>query len=197
VLAFFYRVVSVSVDTNQWRLTMENKTKRVAILVEQQYQVLEVWYPWLRLREAGCAVLFVGTRARAVYPSKEGYPVNADESITEVSADDFDAVVIPGGFAPDFMRREPAFARFVKALDERGRVVAAICHGGWMLVSAGILQGRRATSFFAIQDDLRAAGARWVDEEVAVDRNLITARKPDDLPAFTVEIINQLRRAGG
>lgn len=165
---------------------------RVAILVEQQYQVLEVWYPWLRLNEDGVKSSFIGVRAGDIYPSKEGYPVTADASILDVSTDDFDAVIIPGGFAPDFMRREPAFASFVADMNARGKVVAAICHGGWMLVSAGILKGRAATSFFAIKDDLIAAGAQWEDAEVVVDGNLITSRKPEDLTAFTTAIIQQL-----
>jgi protease I len=167
--------------------------RRAAILVEEQYQVLEVWYPWLRLREEGIVPRFVGSGARPVFPSKEGYPVRADESITEVSADDFDAVLIPGGFAPDFMRREDAFARFVAEMHGRNKVVAAICHGGWLLVSAGVLKGRKATSFFAIKDDLIASGAHWVDQEVVVDGNLITSRRPEDLTAFTAEIIKQLK----
>lgn len=168
-------------------------SQKIAILVEQQYQVLEVWYPWLRLREEGFQCDFVGSGSADSYPSKEGYPVNVDKTIQNVSAAEYAAVVIPGGFAPDFMRREPKVAGFIKEMDAEKKVVASICHGGWMLVSAGILQGRKATSFFAIKDDLIAAGANWVDEEVAVDKNLITSRKPDDLTAFVVEIIRQLR----
>jgi len=101
-------------------------------------------------------------------------------------------VIIPGGFAPDFMRRTPMMAKFVKDIHDQGKVVAAICHGGWMLVSAGLLKGRKVTCFFAIKDDLIAAGADYVDEEVVVDKNLITSRKPEDLTAFVVEIIKQL-----
>ena len=173
---------------------MSKKVKRVAILVEELYQVLEVWYPWLRLREeSGIEVKFVGSGTKESFPSKEGYPVKADYSIAQVNAEDFDAVIIPGGFAPDFMRRTPKMAEFIRAIHDQGGVVASICHGGWMLVSAGILKGRKATSFFAIKDDLIAAGAKWVDEEVVVDKNLITSRKPDDLTKFTVEIIKQLK----
>ena len=167
------------------------RSKRIAVLVEDQYQVLEVWYPYLRLREENFEVTFVGGEKDA-HPSKEGYPCPVDVSINEANADEFDAVVIPGGFAPDFMRRNSKFAAFVKGMDAAKKPVASICHGGWMLVSAGILKGRTATSFFAIKDDLIAAGANLVDEEVAVDGNLITSRKPDDLTAFTVELIRQL-----
>lgn len=168
-------------------------SKSIAILVEDQYQVLEIWYPWLRLRENGITVKLVGSGTKSVYGSKEGYPAKADCAITEVSANEFDGVIIPGGFAPDFMRRVPRMAQFVREVYDQNKIVAAICHGGWMLVSAGILKGKKATSFFAIKDDLIAAGANWSDQEVVVDRNLITSRKPEDLTAFTVEIIKQLK----
>ena len=170
-----------------------SKQQSIAILVEEQYQVLEVWYPWLRLRENGFAVQFIGSGTQEQYGSKEGYPVPVDAAVQDVQAADFAAVVIPGGFAPDFMRRVPQMARFVRDMYEQDKVVAAICHGGWMLVSAGILAGKRATSFFAIKDDLIAAGAEWSDEEVVVDGRLITSRKPEDLTAFTVEILKQLQ----
>lgn len=172
---------------------MSLSNKKIAILAEQQYQVLEIWYPVLRLKEEGIEVQIIGTGSKDTFGSKEGYPVKVDAIIDTVKASDFDGVIIPGGFAPDFMRRYPAMIQFVKEMDEAGKIVGSICHGGWMLVSAGILKGRKATSFFAIKDDLVAAGANFVDEEVAVDKNLITSRKPDDLPAFMVEIINQLK----
>ena len=166
--------------------------KKIAILVEEQYQVLEVWYPLLRLREAGIEVKVIGTGTKEVYPSKEGYPVKVDASIKDVKAGDFDGVIIPGGWAPDFLRRHEAIVDFVKKMFVDGKVVASICHGGWLLVSAGILKDKTATCFFAIKDDMIAAGAKYIDKEVAVDGKLITARKPDDLPAFMVEIIKQL-----
>ena len=173
---------------------MKDKTKRIAILVEEMYQVLEVWYPYLRLREDNIDVQFIGSGTKESYGSKEGYPVKAHAAIDKVSSKDFDGVIIPGGFAPDFMRRNPLMAKFIRQIHDEGKVVASICHGGWMLVSAGILKGKKATSFFAIKDDLIAAGAKWVDEEVVVDKNLITSRKPEDLTAFTVEIIKLLRK---
>ena len=166
--------------------------RHVAVLVEDQYQELEIWYPILRLREAGVRVTVVGTGGQSSYASKCGYPCPVDASIQEVKADPFDGVVIPGGWAPDYLRRYPEVNRFVAALDRAGGAVAAICHGGWVLCSAKILQGRRVTSFFAIRDDMEHAGAQWVDEEVVVDRNLITARKPDDLPAFMRELLKAL-----
>lgn len=166
--------------------------KRVAILLEEQYQVLEVWYPYLRLREEGFQTVLVGTGKRA-YKSKEGYPAEEELTIKEANPADFDAVVIPGGWAPDFLRRHPEVNNFIKEMDSAGKVVASICHGGWVLVSAGILKGRTATSFSAIKDDVANAGAKFVDKEVVVDRNLITSRNPYDLPAFCREIIKQLK----
>ena len=178
----------------RWLASMKAQNKRIAILVEDLYQVLEVWYPQLRLKENDINVVFVGTGSKQTYGSKEGYPVKADLSIDQVKAKDFDGVIIPGGFAPDFLRRYPLMVDFVRQLDKQGKVVASICHGGWMLVSAGILKGRKATSFFAIKDDLVAAGADFVDAEVVVDQNLITSRKPEDLTAFVVEIIKVLKK---
>jgi protease I len=173
---------------------MELSGKRVAILVEDQYQELEVWYPLYRLREAGAEVVTLGT-GRREYKSKLGYPVVADADVHEARAEDFDAVIVPGGFAPDFMRRFAGPARFVREMHEGGRVVAAICHGLWIACSAGILGGRTATSFFAIRDDVVNAGATWVDQEVCVDGRLVSARKPDDLPAFVRETMRLM--AGG
>jgi protease I len=159
-------------------------TIRAAVLVEQQYQELEVWYPIYRLREAGYTVTVVGPEAGQTYPSKLGYPVKSDRAARDVSAADFDVLVIPGGFAPDYMRRCEPLVRLVSDMAEQGKVVAAICHGPWVLCSTQALKGRRATSFHSIKDDVSNAGATWVDAEVVRDGNLITSRKPDDLPAF-------------
>jgi len=171
---------------------MSLEGKRVAVLAEEMYQELELWYPLLRLREAGAEVKVIGTGSAETYGSKHGYPVTVDASADEVSADDFDAVIIPGGYAPDRMRRYPALVNFVREMNAQGKVVAAICHAGWVLVSADILKGRRATCFFAIKDDLVNAGATYLDQEVVVDGNLITSRTPDDLPAFCRAIIAAL-----
>lgn len=170
---------------------MSSKGK-IAILVESQYQVLEVWYPCYRLKEAGYEVHLLGEKAGAVYPSKEGYPAKADRAAAEARAEDYEGIVVPGGFAPDFMRRYPGPVELVKAIWEAGKVVAAICHGLWIPASAGILKGKRATCFYAIKDDIIHAGAEYVDQEVCVDGKLITSRKPDDLPAFMVETIKVL-----
>jgi protease I len=172
---------------------MQLKGKRVAILAENMYQEMELWVPYYRLKEEGAEVHVVGTGAKA-YTSKHGYPVTADVQAEQVNAAEYDAVVIPGGFAPDLMRRSPAMVKLVREAFQHGKLVAAICHAGWMPVSAGILRGKRATSFFSIKDDLVNAGATWVDEEVVVDGNLVTSRKPDDLPAFCREIVRALAK---
>ena len=171
---------------------MKNRPKRIAILIEDLYQVLEVWYPVLRLKEDNIETQLIGTGSKETYGSKEGYPAKVHLSIDKVNADDFDGVIIPGGFAPDFLRRYPKVVQFIKKLNDDGKIVASICHGGWLLVSANILKGRKATSFFAIKDDLVAAGANYVDQEVVVDGNLVTSRKPEDLTAFTLAIIECL-----
>ena len=164
---------------------MELKGKRIAILVDQAYQEMEIWYPLYRFREAGAEVVTVGAKAGATYPSKLGYPCVADKSYDEVSAADFDGLVAPGGYAPDHIRRHPKANQLIADINVQGKLIAAICHGGWCLCSAhGMLKGRRVTSFFAIKDDMINAGATWEDAEVVVDRNLVTSRKPDDLPAF-------------
>lgn len=173
---------------------MQLKGKRVAILAENLYQEMELWVPYYRLKEEGAEVQVVGTGGAKNYTSKHGYPVNVDIQAEQVTAVEYDAVVIPGGFAPDLMRRSAAMVQLVREAFQQGKVVAAICHAGWMPVSAGILKGKRATSFFSIKDDLVNAGATWVDEEVVVDGNLITSRTPGDLPAFCREIVKALSK---
>jgi protease I len=166
--------------------------KRVVVLAENMYQELELWYPLLRLREAGAETLVVGTGSADIYKSKLGYPVEVDAVAGQVEADDLDAVIIPGGYAPDLMRRYPDMVNLVRDAFEQRKVVAAICHAGWMLASADVLEGKKATCFFAIKDDLVNAGAEYVDAEVVRDGHLITSRVPSDLPAFCRAIIEAL-----
>jgi protease I len=171
---------------------MKLNAKAVAVLVEDVYEDLELWYPVYRLREAGARVVLVGPEAGKTYGSKHGYPASADYAAKDVVAADYDAIIIPGGYSPDRMRREPAMVKLVADAVQTEKTVAAICHGAWMLCSAGVLPGRRATSFFSIKDDVTSAGAEWVDEEVVRDGNLVTSRQPDDLPAFLRTIIEIL-----
>lgn len=163
------------------------------MLLEDLYQVLEVWYPYLRLREDGIKTVLVGTGRQKEYKSKEGYPAAEELSIKDARINDFDGVVIPGGYAPDLLRRYGEVNHFVKEMFEAGKVVAAICHGGWVLVSADIVRGKEVTAFSAIKDDMANAGGKFHDKEVIVDGNLITSRNPYDLPAFCREILKQLK----
>ena len=171
---------------------MKLENARVAVLVENLYQELELWYPVLRLREAGAPVTIVGSTAGEVYASKLGYPAVAELGIDEVSADDFDAVVVPGGFSPEYLRRNPAFVDLVRKLNERGSTVAAICHAGWLLATADIVNGRSVTSVPVIKDDVIHAGGDWQNEPVVVDGNLITSQLPNDLPQFLARILESL-----
>ena len=166
--------------------------KRAAIMVDQKYHVLEVWYPYYRLKETGIQVDFVAAEAKKEYPSKEGYPCVSDIAAAEANVDDYDCMVVPGGFAPDFMRRSLDVIKFANDMVNTGKVIAAICHGGWLLCSTKAYKGKKATCFFAIKDDIKNAGAQYVDQECVVDGNLITSRMPDDLPAFCTAVLKAL-----
>ena len=172
---------------------MELEGKRALVLIEDQFNDYEAVYPYYRLLEAGAQVTRVGTARGARYTGKHGLTMTADADAAGVEAKDYDAVVIPGGYAPDHMRRNQATIDLVREMYRQGKVVAAICHAGWVLASAGIVEGKNVTSFFSIRDDLVNAGAEWMDAEVVVDGNLITSRKPDDLPAFMRAIIGAMR----
>ncbi|MDR3637448.1 MAG: type 1 glutamine amidotransferase [Isosphaeraceae bacterium] len=166
--------------------------KRAAVLVEKLYEDLELWYPVLRLREAGLEVTIVGPKAGETYPSKHGYPAKSDVAAGDVKADEFDAIIVPGGYSPDHMRRHKAMVDLVTQAARQGKVVAAICHGPWLLCSARCLKGRRVTGFFAIRDDVENAGGLWEDAPCVRDGNLVTSRTPDDLPAFMEGILDAL-----
>ena len=172
---------------------MELGGKRIAILAENNYHELELWYPLLRMREAGATVTVVGMPGVDEYKSKLGYPVKINAAAEAVSANDFDAIIIPGGYAPDLMRRHRPMLDLVRSMFEQGKLVAYICHAGWVPISAGILKGKRATCLPAIKDDVINAGAIYVDEEAVRDGNLISSRSPDDLPAFCRTIIAALK----
>lgn len=170
---------------------MRLKNRKIAILAGNLYEDLELWVPYYRMLEEGAQVTVLGTGGGS-YESKHGYPVKEDRNVTDVQASEFDAVIIPGGYAPDHMRRSEAMVSFVRTMANDGRVVAFICHAGWLAASAGILRGKRATSFFSIRDDMTNAGAEWVDRECVRDGNLISSRKPSDLPAFCRTIVDAL-----
>ena len=171
---------------------MSLKGKKIALFLDTLYNEMEFWYPYYRMKEEGAEVVVIASK-KGTYTSKIEMPATADTDINSVNPDDFSALIIPGGYAPDHMRRIPEMVNFVKSMHKSGKVIAAICHAGWMLASAGIVKGKTVTSFFAIRDDLVNAGAHWVDREVVKDGNLITSRTPADLPAFCRTIIDALR----
>lgn len=168
--------------------------KRAVILIADEHHDLEVWYPILRLREAGWTAVTAGIDSKRDYEGKFGYPLTVDTHIDEVQAKDFDTVIIPGGWAPDYIRRSQVAIEFVAEMARSGKIVSAICHGGWVLASANILKGKQVTSVSAIKDDLINAGALWLDKEVVVDDNIVTSRKPDDLPTFCKTLLTVSER---
>ena len=174
-------------------LVYKEVNMRIAMLVEEMYEEIELLYPLFRLREEGFTIDIVGTDKGKEYKGKHGYPMVSDLASSEVRADDYDAVIIPGGYSPDKMRRCPDTIRFVKDMNNKGKLIAAICHGPWMMASCCDLRGKKVTGFFSIKDDLVNAGADYVDSEVVVSGNLITSRGPQDLTAFTKKIIKALK----
>jgi deglycase len=171
---------------------MSLEGKKIVIFIEDMYEDLEFWYPNIRMKEEGAEVLVIAPKAKEIYKGKHGLPAESNQAITGVKTDVFDALIIPGGYSPDRMRRHSEMVKFVKDMYDGGKLIAAICHAPWMLASADILEGKKVTSFFSIKDDLIHAGAEWIDEEVVHDGNIITSRNPNDLPAFCKEIIMSL-----
>lgn len=163
--------------------------RRLLTFVDDVYEDLELWYPVLRLREAGAHVTLAGPEAGRTYRGKHGYPAKSDAAIELMEADDFHGLVIPGGFMPDKLRRVPKVLELVREFATAGKLVAAICHGGWIPISAGVYRGVRVTGSLGIKDDLVNAGAIWEDAPVVVEGNFISSRKPDDLPDFCREIL--------
>ena len=174
-------------------MTAENRTKKVAILIEKNFEDSEFQIPYTALQEAGAEVKVLGSRMNEKYTGKQGkVSVNPDGTTTEARAEDFDAVVIPGGMAPDTMRTNRKTVRFVQDAVEQNKLVAAICHGPQVLIEGDLLKGKRATGFGAIRKDMQNAGANFVDEALAVDGQLVTSRRPGDLPIFTAAILRRL-----
>lgn len=166
--------------------------KSILLFVDDIYEDLELWYPKLRLEEAGFKTSVAGNEAGKTYHGKHGYPCKADLSYDQVQVDQFAALVIPGGYAPDKIRRYAKALQIVKQMDLAKKPIAFICHGGWVPISAKILKGKKVTGFMAIKDDLENAGAHFVDEPVVIDGHLITSRTPADLPIFSKTILKVL-----
>ncbi len=165
-------------------MTLPLAEKRILIIVGDIYEDLELWYPKLRLIEAGAEVVVAGPEAETVYAGKNGYPCRSDAALVEVDPSSFDGLVVPGGFMPDKLRRDELVLNIVRHFHESEKLVAAICHGGWIPISAGVYRGVRVTGSLGIKDDLVNAGALWEDAPVVVDGHHVTSRKPDDLPDF-------------
>ena len=167
--------------------------RRFLFFVDDLYEDLELWYPKLRLQEEGAGVILAGMEAGMNYTGKHGYPCVSDAAVAEMREPDFHGLIIPGGFAPDKLRRVPAVLELTRQFQRSGKMVAHICHGGWIPISAKIVSGYRCTSTPGIKDDLENAGATWVDQPVVRDRNQISSRRPDDLPFFCREIIEYMK----
>lgn len=168
-------------------------SKKVGILTEFNYEDMELWYPFYRLKEEGHETFTIGPEKGKVYNSKHGHPCKAEFGIDEISVNNLDALIIPGGFAPDYWRRDKRILDLVKAMDAADKLLASICHGPWVLISAKVIRNRNVTCFVAIKDDVENAGANYTDEPVVVDKNMITARLPKDLPDFCKAIISALK----
>ncbi len=166
--------------------------KRILMFVGDIYEDLEVWYPKLRMIEAGAKLVLAGPEADVTYTGKNGYPCKSDAGIANVKASDFDGLIVPGGFMPDKLRRDPQVLDLVRTFHKSGKLIAAVCHGGWIPISAGVYRGVRVTGSPGIKDDLVNAGAIWEDKAVVVDRHFVSSRKPDDLPDFCRGILQVL-----
>jgi len=166
--------------------------KKILMFVDDIYEDLELWYPKIRFVEEGAEVIVAGSYKMKVYSGKHGYPCKSDASFEEINVGEFDALVIPGGFAPDKLRREKKVLDITRDVFNSGKLVAHICHAGWIPISAGIMKGYKCTSTPGIKDDLMNAGAEWFNEPVVIDRNMISSRNPGDLPEFCRAIIKML-----
>ena len=172
---------------------MSSSGKKIAIFLENFFEDTEFWYPYYRMKEEDAEVTVVAPK-KELYKGKNGTTAKADKSIDDVTPNSFDALIIPGGYSPDRMRRSEKMVEFVKSMDKKNKLVAAICHAGWMLASAGIVKDKKLTSFFSIKIDMQNAGAKWIDKDVVADGNLITSRYPNGLPVFCKTIIQWLNK---
>jgi protease I len=172
-------------------MASELENRNLGVLVEDLFEDLELWYPTIRMREAGAKVVLLGT-GKDHYRGKHGLAASPDGPVASVQAKDLDGLITPGGYAPDRMRRDELLLALVRDMSELERPIAFICHAGWVPISAGIVRGRRVTSAPSIRDDLENAGAKWEDSPVVVDGHLISSRHPGDLPAFCQALIGLL-----
>ena len=163
--------------------------KRAAVMIGALFEDVEAVYPYYRLQEAGATVGLVGIEAGETVKGKKGIELTTDHAAADLVPDDLDILVIAGGYGPDKLRTDEGVKALVRGLHEQGKAIGFICHAGWVPISAGIVEGRRVTSVPAIADDLRNAGAEWEDSEVVVDGNLVSSRRPPDLPAFMRALI--------
>ncbi len=158
--------------------------KSIVAVIDDVYEDLELWYPRIRMEEQGWKVVVAGPEKGRLYTGKHGYPCRSEASFAELAAGDFDALLVPGGFAPDKIRRDSSVLALTREMNAQGKLIAFICHAGWVLISAGILKGKRATSTVGIRDDMLNAGALWEDTPLVVDGNLVSSRTPADLAPF-------------
>ena len=166
--------------------------QRILFFVGDDYEDLELWYPKLRVIEAGASVVVAGLKAKAVYRGKNGYPCLSDEAVADIDSSEFHGLICPGGWMPDKLRRDPKVLSLTREFSVAGKLVAAICHGGWIPISANIYRNVRVTGSPGIKDDLINAGGLFEDSPVVIDRHFVSSRKPDDLPAFCQGILDVL-----
>lgn len=171
---------------------MRLKNKKVIAILDHDFEDLELMYPVLRLREEGADVHLVGKEAKQTYTGQYGIPATSDYGFTDVDPNAYDGILVPGGWAPDKLRRYPEVLKFIQVMDEAKKPIAQICHAGWVLISANILKGRTVTSTPGIKDDMTNAGATWIDKDVVIDDNIISSRRPPDLPPFAKAFADKL-----
>ncbi|RSL33414.1 type 1 glutamine amidotransferase [Salibacterium salarium] len=172
---------------------MSLQGKQVIALVDEDFEDLELWGPVMRLREEGAKVVLTGKEKNKTYHGKYGVPAEAEAEFNEVHPQDFDGILVPGGWAPDKLRRFDEVLDMVKHMEEHKKIIGQICHAGWVLVSADVLEGKKVTSTPGIKDDMTNAGAIWSDEEVVVDGHVVSSRRPPDIPAYCKELVKAFR----
>lgn len=174
---------------------MRLENRKIIALVDTDFEDLELWYPVHRLREEGAQVDLVGEEAKKTYIGKYGVPAESDYAFSEINPADYDAILVPGGWAPDKLRRFPEVIEMVKHMDDHKKPIGQICHAGWVLISANILQGKTVTSTPGIKDDMTNAGATWVDTPAISDGHIVSSRRPPDLPDYMREFIQVMEAA--